>query len=1290
MLEKAKAASQSLRETSLWAESYLSQLFYRHGILCASYPYVSLALSFVLIFFLSYPVLDQARNAYLSTPNSNEYVPIWDVPSSRAPWQEEQFRAAYGEEPLLQLEQVIVHFGNGSDLSSSRHFISRENLLSTLKLQRALLDLHVELPIISDEEASGQTTSRVVRRSTAGFATPEASISPVSTGSPASKTATDSLQSLCFIPAGSNDCIVFTPLSYWNSDPSLLQLDPNLGLTIGDGSSKSPSEASIPSQAIFGGFDLATKDGIHADSVILSFALNASRLQNGVDIAALWDTLWTTTIEELNNVSIPGSTSKSLYHLHKDPGDTKALYHKSNSRGTIYKGEALLLSASYLIVFLYISLVVGRVDLVKSKFALGFGAVFAVVCSMLMSVGLCSMLGIRTSLVPWEVLPFLIIAVGVENIFVLTNAVVMTSLDLPVKERVGLGLARVGVPMLATLGWEMCFLLLGSLIDIPALQEFCLFGAVSIVIDYFMQITFFATILSIDIRRLELSELHKLRKVQIAQEHQAARDAANASAGIAASAKKHIPWRAWLITLAFMCLLGFGLHGSYTTTPSSAHAEQAATTVADILWDMTGTSKGERWILVRPPTHVTILMPGAVGNVSGHEGIGVEGGAKIGEGVFNMSVVGSWSILGNGTVKFLKEVSPALLTGVVVLLLLLATVCFVIVTSTLYTVTRTSSTFPQFHWTQSPTRDNSTGGDEGCDGVVWREGRVKVASLSSGSGTDVGVLACGGGVVSWSSLDGWVWWWDGGRVRGVRDGIQRGAKRKRGRDGLGGLTVGEDGGLVGGSSGAGRHVIWDVGSGSVVGEVEGEGVRNGMVGGEVGKAEMKIVLTPVGRDFVVISRGAGVEVRELVKEGTKRMLGTQVARFTTSSPVSVLYTNRGRIYAGCVDGSLFCWAAVGDATLPVDSWWRSSFTFMGHRSPINSLNADNNVGLLVAGTLDGHVYVWDVEARMRLISIPPAKGRNKAVKSSSSQTVTSLVLLRVGETFASSTYTLACAYANEAVRFYEVTLSLEGDEGRSIPSVRRRSSTPRKDSLSGLSGLTPKDDGGSVAGTTITPTVAPWKVEVNLVKEMEQKGCIVICGFQGAVVGCRRRVRGGGKGWWWEMWMVEGCEGDEGVRVVRGVWLGRDEVGGVGGEEEDVDNLSKAEKEGERVGKGGGLFWRGAGRKKECKEDDGGRQKRDGNDDVEYVTIPKLVRHADGGSGDQDGVDGDEGGSSSSGDTSDSDDTPLPVLKIRSLVAGPWGVACGFGNHVKVVMFEKGGGEEGDGIVGNGSKLHVS
>ncbi len=180
---------------------------------------------------------------------------------------------------------------------------------------------------------------------------------------------------------------------------------------------------------------------------------------------------------------------------------------------------------AYFLVFLYISLVVSKVDLVKSKFGLGITAVAMIFSSLFMSVGLWDILGVRTMLIPWyairsfhcpapffstlnffrEVLPFLVMAIGVENILVLTNAVVNTSLDLPVKERVGLGLSQVAIKMSLSLCGEMAILLLGSLISIRALQEFCLYAAVSIVMDYFLQITFFTSVLAIDIRRLEVS-----------------------------------------------------------------------------------------------------------------------------------------------------------------------------------------------------------------------------------------------------------------------------------------------------------------------------------------------------------------------------------------------------------------------------------------------------------------------------------------------------------------------------------------------------------------------------------------------------------------------------------------------------------------------------------------------------------------------------------------------------------------------------------------------------------------
>ncbi|KXS19336.1 hypothetical protein M427DRAFT_474417 [Gonapodya prolifera JEL478] len=175
--------------------------------------------------------------------------------------------------------------------------------------------------------------------------------------------------------------------------------------------------------------------------------------------------------------------------------------------GTRLSAEHFLILLSYILVFLYISLRVGKVDLVKSKFGLGFVAVLTVVLSLVMSVGLCGLLGIEFSMVPWEVFPFLIILVGVENMSTITSAVVNTSMDLPVKERVGRGLGIVGVNISVSLGVELAILVVGAATNIPAFQEFSLFAAVTILMDYFLQLTFFTTVLSIDIRRLEISTI---------------------------------------------------------------------------------------------------------------------------------------------------------------------------------------------------------------------------------------------------------------------------------------------------------------------------------------------------------------------------------------------------------------------------------------------------------------------------------------------------------------------------------------------------------------------------------------------------------------------------------------------------------------------------------------------------------------------------------------------------------------------------------------------------------------
>ncbi|THG94356.1 hypothetical protein EW026_g7100 [Hermanssonia centrifuga] len=72
------------------------------------------------------------------------------------------------------------------------------------------------------------------------------------------------------------------------------------------------------------------------------------------------------------------------------------------------------------------------------------------------------------------------------------DAVIKTSIALPVKERIAEGLSRAGVIAFFSSG---------------AIRQFCAFAIVVLVAHWFLVHTFFVTVLSIDIQRLELDEL---------------------------------------------------------------------------------------------------------------------------------------------------------------------------------------------------------------------------------------------------------------------------------------------------------------------------------------------------------------------------------------------------------------------------------------------------------------------------------------------------------------------------------------------------------------------------------------------------------------------------------------------------------------------------------------------------------------------------------------------------------------------------------------------------------------
>ncbi|KAL7410691.1 sterol-sensing domain of SREBP cleavage-activation-domain-containing protein [Mrakia frigida] len=120
------------------------------------------------------------------------------------------------------------------------------------------------------------------------------------------------------------------------------------------------------------------------------------------------------------------------------------------------------------------------------------------------------MMGWKLEGIPWFLLPFVIAVIGVENMVHVTRAVLSTSISLPVSERLSLGLAQSGPTItFTTLSDIGLFAVLGIVVGerVGAVRDFCTFTIIVLISDWFLIFAFFATVISIDMHRLELADV---------------------------------------------------------------------------------------------------------------------------------------------------------------------------------------------------------------------------------------------------------------------------------------------------------------------------------------------------------------------------------------------------------------------------------------------------------------------------------------------------------------------------------------------------------------------------------------------------------------------------------------------------------------------------------------------------------------------------------------------------------------------------------------------------------------
>ncbi|XP_063311035.1 protein patched homolog 1 isoform X2 [Pelobates fuscus] len=165
--------------------------------------------------------------------------------------------------------------------------------------------------------------------------------------------------------------------------------------------------------------------------------------------------------------------------------------------------SVIRVASGYLLMLAYACLTMLRWDCAKSQGAVGLAGVLLVALSVAAGLGLCSLIGISFNAATTQVLPFLALGVGVDDVFLLAHTFSETGQNkrIPFEDRTGECLKRTGASVALTSISNVTAFFMAALIPIPALRAFSLQAAVVVVFNFAMVLLIFPAILSMDLYR---------------------------------------------------------------------------------------------------------------------------------------------------------------------------------------------------------------------------------------------------------------------------------------------------------------------------------------------------------------------------------------------------------------------------------------------------------------------------------------------------------------------------------------------------------------------------------------------------------------------------------------------------------------------------------------------------------------------------------------------------------------------------------------------------------------------
>ncbi|KAH9759564.1 SSD domain-containing protein [Citrus sinensis] len=314
-----------------------------------------------------------------------------------------------------------------------------------------------------------------------------------------------SLTDICMKPLG-QDCATQSVLQYFKMDPK--NFDDFGGVEhvkycfqhyTSTESCMSAFKGPLDPSTALGGF--SGNNYSEASAFVVTYPVNnaVDREGNETKKAVAWEKAF---VQLAKDELLPMVQSKNLTLAFSSESSIEEELKREST------ADAITIVISYLVMFAYISLTLGDTPhlssfYISSKVLLGLSGVVLVMLSVLGSVGFFSAIGVKSTLIIMEVIPFLVLAVGVDNMCILVHAVKRQQLELPLETRISNALVEVGPSItLASLSEVLAFAV-GSFIPMPACRVFSMFAALAVLLDFLLQITAFVALIVFDFLRAE-------------------------------------------------------------------------------------------------------------------------------------------------------------------------------------------------------------------------------------------------------------------------------------------------------------------------------------------------------------------------------------------------------------------------------------------------------------------------------------------------------------------------------------------------------------------------------------------------------------------------------------------------------------------------------------------------------------------------------------------------------------------------------------------------------------------